>query len=743
MLPLQKPAGQLELVALLGAGDAEIPVLAELHANRDVHLVGLYDPDPDAVGHDLAEILGLRHGHEEAFLDHLASAQVVVLPRDRHRFGPVIERLRQMGVEFLPLDEALSRYAPERVQEHPLPPQLAARSEEELRHLEQSLSWLQRTLDSEELLRSMLRIAVQAVGGDHGSVQLLDGSDELYIAYAEGLSDHTIKNSRQRLGEGIAGAVAKDRRARLIQGGNDEMGPRDRPDIQSAACTPLLRDGEVAGVLNVSTDLGGRQLTPADLERVVQLSLRMGPALERLLEVQLLRDRVLVEELSRELDRLAQLDLGLEHSLALARDLLQDISGAHRGELVVLAPDGPALHLQAGYADDGAPLVGRDTDPSRGIIAQVLLSGMPVVMEERLRAAGSHLTRRLSRLYLPLGAPDSYALFILGFEGLSALRHFQRSIDRVVEVLTPRVGELIARRASEGRMERLQQLAGGLSRLAGLPADERAGMAATLFMQVSQASAVALWLEPGPEPTLVLQASGLREEIPDELWAKLHERIAGRPRQRVREADPGGSELRSVLLASGDGPLAIAAVNRVAEGPMDEMGFREEDLEAAALLVETLRPQERSPEPEPAPAPPAARSSYEASARLLLDALERELVRAQRYHSAFSVTCFDVGVGPEGRPALREAVEHSARATDCVVWIGPSRFAILAPEEARGQRLLARRFAQVLRDFLREQAGGGGPEGGVKVGSASYPQDAEEARALLHHCLLQLEPSRN
>ena len=63
---LQKPgpqdAGKLQLVAVLGATEAEVSVLAELHRHPQVHVVGLWDADPDLVGQELAEILGLGAG---------------------------------------------------------------------------------------------------------------------------------------------------------------------------------------------------------------------------------------------------------------------------------------------------------------------------------------------------------------------------------------------------------------------------------------------------------------------------------------------------------------------------------------------------------------------------------------------------------------------------------------------------------------------------------------------------------
>ena len=85
---------QLTLVGLLGAGESEVPLLAELHRNPRVHIVGVYDPDPTAVCLELAEILGIPQGSSSAVLQQLLGAQEVVLGRDRERLAGAISAVR-------------------------------------------------------------------------------------------------------------------------------------------------------------------------------------------------------------------------------------------------------------------------------------------------------------------------------------------------------------------------------------------------------------------------------------------------------------------------------------------------------------------------------------------------------------------------------------------------------------------------------------------------------------------------
>lgn len=736
----------LTLVGIVGAGEAEVPVLAELHRNRRVHIIGIYDLEPTAVGLELAEILGLRHGSSREFLEQIASAQQVVLPRDRHRYAEAIQYLRDRGVSFLNQNEAIALYAVDGVVDETPRATPSEETAQRVSNLEEAMGWLNRALDREELLRALLSIAIQSVEASKGSIQLLDPlTHELYIAYAEGLSDHTVRTSRQKLGEGIAGEVAASRRGRLLRGGELSPSYRERPDILSAICVPLAVGDRVLGVLNVSTDRGGHPLTPANLEVLSRVSSQVSPVLARLLEIQTLHERALVEDLRREMDRLLQMDLGLEERLALSRDLLQDLSSAHSSSLVVLTPDGPAFRVLPGRSSDGSARTGRDVDPTQGILGQVLLGTEPVIMEEKIRPAGHERIQRHLTLYLTFGEPEVFAVFVGHFEGLALLSHFQRNMDRVVEVMTPRLGALISQEETRDRMGRLTRLASAMGVLTAQPHDERARTAASILQEQSEAETVAVWLGDEAEPAALVHTGELAREVLAPLWPRIRARLrqGGAP-QRVREVDLEGSRLRSLLLAGDPGGPALAAFNRAPGGPLEELGFREEDVEATLTLLDALRaPRDsgghagQSDSPIPEAVPP---DLYETNRTLLRQSVEHELRRAQRYHFGFSLTYFELVVAdeawPELEPVVRRRIETSSRSTDGILWVAPRRFAVLAPEEARGQRRLARRFQDLLLDAMSPHPA---PGAQVRVGHASYPHDAETADELLATCRRLLE----
>jgi len=748
-------ADQLVLVGLLGAGESEVPLLAELHRNPRVHIVGVYDPDPNAVCLELAEILGIPQGSTPADRQQLLGAQEVVLGRDRERLADAIDAVREAGgPALLSTAEALARYQVEQVVESPKPAPPSRDAERRAEGLEEALEWLNRALDREELLRNMLSIGMRAVGASKGSIQILDPlTRELYIGYAIGLSDQVVRTSRQRLGVGISGAVAGSRRSRLLVGKVNQHSRPERGEILSAICVPLAVDETVLGVLNVSTDVGMPPLTRTDLQRVDQLSRRMSPVLSRLLEIQEQHERALVDDLNSELDRLMQMNLSAIETLAFTRDLLQDLSGATMAQLIVLSPEGAAVRIRDGHLDDGSPSVERDFDPHRGILGQVLLENEPVYMDERVRAAGETLVRRHLTLYMPVGRPDTFAVYIAHFEGLSVLSHFQRSMGPVRELLTSRIAEIITREDRRGRMERLRRLVGGLSSMATQGGAERAATAAQVFLKQSDAEAVALWTGPSAQPQVVLAVGELGENDLAPMWPALRARLKETGPQRISELDVDGSALRSLLVSGSSTGPALAALNRAPTGALEGLGFREEDEEAARALLDALIERAEVEEIYPqrarplaiTPHDPGEESSYERNHQLLHDAIERELSRAQRYHFGFSLTLFEIDLPDEQWEGMSEALRHklssSTRGTDCLLWLSARRFAVLAPEEARGQRRLARRLQELLADFLEENSEDGVPA--IRIGSAGYPQQGGSADELLARGEAELDGTPN
>lgn len=125
----------------------------------------------------------------------------------------------------------------------------------------------------EEVLPAILRSTTRLLGATRGSILLLDpGGDVMRIQAAEGLAPDVVRRTRVRLGEGIAGGVARRGEALLIQDAHEVRRVRgDAPERAaeyrnpSAICVPLRHHGEVLGVLNINDRSDGRDFTEADL----------------------------------------------------------------------------------------------------------------------------------------------------------------------------------------------------------------------------------------------------------------------------------------------------------------------------------------------------------------------------------------------------------------------------------------------------------------------------------------------
>ncbi|MCD4783186.1 MAG: GAF domain-containing protein [Candidatus Eremiobacteraeota bacterium] len=109
------------------------------------------------------------------------------------------------------------------------------------------------TLDLDEVLNLIIKETTKLFHADAGSVMLLNENSVLTIKSAQGLPGEIIKNTRVRLGEGIAGWVAKTGETLLLDGKVTD--PRfknlvDRKEeILSSICTPLKCKGKIIGVL--------------------------------------------------------------------------------------------------------------------------------------------------------------------------------------------------------------------------------------------------------------------------------------------------------------------------------------------------------------------------------------------------------------------------------------------------------------------------------------------------------------
>ncbi|MGA9350526.1 MAG: GAF domain-containing protein, partial [Anaerolineae bacterium] len=170
------------------------------------------------------------------------------------------------------------------------------------------------TMDLDELLDQVVHVTKRETKTDRVSLMLLDeASGELTIEAAVGFPQEVMATTRTRLGEGIAGSVAKRGEPLLL----DDKAPLDpkireamKSDvITSALCVPLKVKDRVIGVLNLSK-LGGTSLGEGDLELASVLCGQAAVAIEN---ARLYREAEQREEEARALYELTKLLTSLDY----------------------------------------------------------------------------------------------------------------------------------------------------------------------------------------------------------------------------------------------------------------------------------------------------------------------------------------------------------------------------------------------------------------------------------------------
>ncbi|MCL5772937.1 MAG: response regulator [Firmicutes bacterium] len=142
---------------------------------------------------------------------------------------------------------------------------------------------LSSTLNLEKLLNLIVKNAITTFDAQVVSLMMIDReTSELTIRNAEGLPEDVIKTTRIKLGDGIAGRVAKTGQPLLLV---DVMGlERESIDVErnikSALSVPMKIKDEVIGVLNVSKT-SRYKFSETDLKQLYNLASLAAQAIEK------------------------------------------------------------------------------------------------------------------------------------------------------------------------------------------------------------------------------------------------------------------------------------------------------------------------------------------------------------------------------------------------------------------------------------------------------------------------------
>lgn len=140
-------------------------------------------------------------------------------------------------------------------------------------------SWVSSVHDLDLLLQLIITSATGVVHAEAASLLLLDPkTDSLYFKVATGAKSEAVKDFRVKVGQGIAGHVAKTGQPQLIaDAGKDNRWMREISDsidyeTRSMACVPLTLNSKTIGVVQVINKNDDTQFTQADMDVLEEFS---------------------------------------------------------------------------------------------------------------------------------------------------------------------------------------------------------------------------------------------------------------------------------------------------------------------------------------------------------------------------------------------------------------------------------------------------------------------------------------
>jgi putative nucleotidyltransferase with HDIG domain len=156
---------------------------------------------------------------------------------------------------------------------------------EELTRLYSISEAMTRFMDTDQIFEQIVQVAAEVSGAQRVSVMLMDRArNHLRFRAAIGVPEDVVRNTRLRVGEGIAGKVASDgesiRVSQRTDLSHDYPKSEDQYASHSYLCLPLFIGDRVFGVLNLTDKLGRGNFSAQDEQIMSILLEKAGTKLE-------------------------------------------------------------------------------------------------------------------------------------------------------------------------------------------------------------------------------------------------------------------------------------------------------------------------------------------------------------------------------------------------------------------------------------------------------------------------------
>ncbi len=172
--------------------------------------------------------------------------------------------------------------------------------EEQIKALSKISKAIASELYLEDILRLIVVVTAQAMGSNICSLMLIDEKkNELVIRATQSISEEYNKKPPLKIGEGIAGKVAKENKPLAVKDVTEEKEYKyqdiaKREGLCSLLCVPLAVKGKVIGVINCYTP-EPHDFTETEIDILTSIANQAAVAIEN--TELMVRTRVIQEEL--------------------------------------------------------------------------------------------------------------------------------------------------------------------------------------------------------------------------------------------------------------------------------------------------------------------------------------------------------------------------------------------------------------------------------------------------------------
>jgi GAF domain-containing protein/GGDEF domain-containing protein len=747
-------------IAILGGGEEELNVLSEFHRTPDVAIIAVYDRDPRAVALEIAEIIGIPAYSDESFLAAFLKADYVIVTDKRKLYDKEIALLKKERKRIVNPAEAVSQFSP------------AAEDKDDASspawpaHLENALEYMNHITDRERLLKWLLEVAIKAAGASSGSIMLYSAeSRELYIGYANGLSADVVDRTRQKLGEGIAGTVARTLAPLLItEIVNSPLyrDGRERENIASSISVALIHEGKLLGVLNVSTSGDEKKLGNVDVQTITLLASKIAPILEQHLLIDAAAIRESEFQIRNYLEALFHKQLGFHEKFTLLTRFLAEELKADTVAIYTATDEGDWLIL--GGSDQQMP-AGAQTPRihcNKGSLARAYVGGEEILMTEVSHNTGFKLKigdGAITSIYIPLVHNEPLGVMVIEFSNLSAQQTFFRLKDalrfQVAFFTYAQIREIRQSRKLES-LEELSSLAPTFVALDDLSSKIR-NMPSLLSSLVKASigslhyespdrreSAYHQFPEDEKERRGRLEYDAEMLEMVKSKWEPICMSYLSADLNLFDKPPLHRSAIGYPLFKSGDASVVYIGYNKTPTTPLDSSIFGEHETVLLRRVADLVAPmfsksEWKSPETESFTFDDLLRYNQ----KLMIERISEEIERAERYHHGFTITLFklnglDAILDSDYQAGLRLVNEISmgirtqVRKTDFFSWTEPDLFIVLSVEGYQRMGYLENRVKEFIAAKFREK---GYPDSSLfypSNGYAVFPGTSASAADLIN-----------